>query len=137
MTGAHGNQVVTGGCALRTGGGVLEAPPLSEGEVFSKVLVNGSLPRLNMAAVPPTTGAVTPLQPGMQIMNMRPPQGHVLQPQQVRSLAPRMILSQQMIQNVRPGQPAVSAKLLIIKFNNVTPTFKTRIGKSLQLRPIH
>ncbi|XP_018011354.1 transcription initiation factor TFIID subunit 4 [Hyalella azteca] len=77
-----------------------------------------------MAAVP-TTGAAgaahvtaVPLQQGMQIMNVRPTQGSLLQPQQVRSLAPRMILSPQVLHNVRPGQPGVisgSPGHLIIK----------------------
>ncbi|KAF2354536.1 TAFH/NHR1 [Trinorchestia longiramus] len=65
---------------------------------------------LDMAAVP-TTGAAgaaqvtaVPIQQGMQIMNVRPTQGSIIQPQQVRSLAPRMILNPQML---RPGQPGV------------------------------
>lgn len=65
----------------------------------------------NMAAVP-TTGAAAatqvsavPLQQGgMQIMNMRPAQGNIMQPQQVRSFPPRMILNSQMLQGRVPGQ---------------------------------
>lgn len=70
-----------------------------------------------MATVP-TTGAAqvaaVPIQQGMQIMNVRPSQGNLLQPQQVRSLAPRMILSPQVIQNVRPGQPGVRYLVILL-----------------------
>lgn len=124
MTGAQGNQVVNGG-ALRpsgggeAGGGVLDALPEGgrsivqqqvDGRLLGKVQqVNGSIQGLNMAAVPTSTA-----QPGMQIVNMRPAQGNLLQPQQVRSLAPRMIINSQMIQNARAGQPGVSLLCLLI-----------------------
>ena len=61
-----------------------------------------------MAAVP-TSGAPAQVSMPMQLMAMRPSQNSVMQPQQVRSLTPRMILSPQVLQNAvrTSGQPNV------------------------------
>ena len=127
MTGGQGSRVVNGrGSEARSPGaspasvqGLLH--PLTNSKVLTKGLVTvgtgtasgvvTSTATVSQTAVVmsrqaavtpvPSTGTAVPLQPGMQLVNMRPGQ---IAANQGRSLAPRMILSQQVLQGVRPGQ---------------------------------
>ncbi|RXG70750.1 hypothetical protein Avbf_05092 [Armadillidium vulgare] len=122
MTGARGTQVVNGSTAppaaaqvgppivatkIINKGGVI-SPPTSSGASSSVALCQQQGAIINIMSRPGTVATATPngtpvsvpLQPGMQIVNMRPNQG--IQMTSGRSLSPRMIVNQ--IPNVRPGQ---------------------------------
>lgn len=126
MTGARGTQVVNGSTAppaaaqvgppivatkIINKGGVI-SPPTSSGASSSVALCQQQGAIINIMSRPGTVATATPngtpvsvpLQPGMQIVNMRPNQG--IQMTSGRSLSPRMIVNQ--IPNVRPGQTGVS-----------------------------
>ena len=130
MTGAYNNQLMNGSSLQPGNTALLEAivqqghsnvtsvPSTSLSRIANKVnLINGTVKAATPVGIStmttvPTSGApaqvTLPVQQGMQLMTMRPQAG-VMQPQQVRSLTPRMILNPQVLQNaVRTGTPGVS-----------------------------
>lgn len=123
MTGAQGTQVVNGGVS---GAGTGAAP---QGSLQSQLALKGLtkvVTAAGQAAVimskPGTVTAVpsggqpggVPLPQGMQIINMRP--GQTIKTTQGTTIAPRMILNQAQVlpAGIRPGQPGVSASLLLL-----------------------